>query len=170
MIYFIQAGNNGPIKIGIASKPETRLKNLQTAHFDELTIRGVMPGDKEVEKELHDRFSSYHMRGEWFQNAKEIDEFILTNCSLGTVNKIQRLYNGEYMLTFAMPLKATRKLLLLSGSYRIELISDRLHGEIFGVKGDAQTMLEWLQSLSLEEKALEEFTTALLDSPETRKS
>jgi hypothetical protein len=53
MIYFIQAGKDGPIKIGLAVQPEARKKNLQTAHYEELKIIGILEGDIETEIMLH---------------------------------------------------------------------------------------------------------------------
>jgi len=69
MIYFIQAGENGPIKIGKSDDPDRRLKDLQTAHYEELRILWVEhedPGPVDQEKGYHAFYESDHIRGEWF--------------------------------------------------------------------------------------------------------
>jgi hypothetical protein len=43
-VYFIQAGVGGPIKIGEADSPEDRLRALQTAHHEQLTLLATVDG------------------------------------------------------------------------------------------------------------------------------
>jgi hypothetical protein len=43
MIYFIQAGETGPIKIGKANDPAQRINQFQTAHHETLRLLGSMP-------------------------------------------------------------------------------------------------------------------------------
>jgi hypothetical protein len=45
MIYFVQSGDDGPIKIGVSTNIGKRLTALQTAHGERLRIVGVMKGD-----------------------------------------------------------------------------------------------------------------------------
>lgn len=66
-VYFIQAGVEGPIKIGIAGDPDARLRNLQVAHHEELTLLAECPGGTELEADLHERFAEGCIRGEWFR-------------------------------------------------------------------------------------------------------
>lgn len=66
-VYFIQAGgNDGPIKIGIASDPDERLGNMQIGNHEELFMLAVVPGTVAMERDLHDRFAAGRIRGEWF--------------------------------------------------------------------------------------------------------
>lgn len=67
MVYFIQVGDAGLVKIGVSSNPLVRLASLQTSHSDELRLIGTMPGKRSKERELHDRFASLRVRGEWFR-------------------------------------------------------------------------------------------------------
>lgn len=67
MIYFIQQGTDGPIKIGFAADCERRLDALQTGNPHDLHLLAVMGGDINREKELHQRFAEGNLRGEWFQ-------------------------------------------------------------------------------------------------------
>lgn len=76
-IYFIQAGDAGPIKIGFTSGcPLDRMANLQTGSPDELRLVAHARGTQEDERELHKRFAHLRMRGEWFQPKSELVEFI----------------------------------------------------------------------------------------------
>lgn len=74
MIYFIQAGTNGPIKIGISRDPVRRLASLQTGHHETLRLLAVMEGDDRDEAVMHRRFSC--QRGEWFAPTVELRAFI----------------------------------------------------------------------------------------------
>lgn len=55
--YFIQQGARGPIKIGCASNPRTRVAELQTGSPDRLTLLGSIEGGRAVESDLHRAFS-----------------------------------------------------------------------------------------------------------------
>lgn len=75
--YAIQAGPDGPIKIGVARKPAERLKTLQTGNASEL--RGlaawrVLPYE---EAAIHKAFADLRLRGEWFKPAPELIDFVL---------------------------------------------------------------------------------------------
>lgn len=79
-VYFIQAGG-GPIKIGTAINPTSRLDALQTAHPDELRLIGVVPAERFSERELHARFADSRRRGEWFAPSDALRVFISRECS-----------------------------------------------------------------------------------------
>ena len=64
------ADGDGLIKIGIACDVEARLAILQTGNARELRVVGVMDGNHE--NQLHERFASYRVRGEWFKDVDEI--------------------------------------------------------------------------------------------------
>lgn len=84
--YFIVDETNGRVKIGKSTDPTKRLRELQTANASPLKLRLSLPNGSEgvfgeppgswTENALHIRFSSHHIRGEWFWLAKEIQEFI----------------------------------------------------------------------------------------------
>lgn len=76
MIYFIQYGIDGPIKIGIARNPEWRLAKLQTACPYDLRLLATILGGASQEARLHQRFAEYWIRGEWFKPARALLEFI----------------------------------------------------------------------------------------------
>lgn len=75
-VYFIQRNEDGPIKIGTARKPQSRLTFLQTGSDARLYLRHHIPGWKKTERALHLRFARYRLTGEWFSPAQEILDFI----------------------------------------------------------------------------------------------
>lgn len=75
-VYFIQTGETGPVKIGSSHDPESRLRSLQVANPDRLTLLGAIPGGYERERQLHSRFAHLLVHGEWFRPAVELADFI----------------------------------------------------------------------------------------------
>jgi hypothetical protein len=78
MIYFIQMGANGPIKIGYTGcqDAEARLGSLQPACPWPLQLLATGPGELEDERQLHERFSRLRIQGEWFLPDQEIFDAI----------------------------------------------------------------------------------------------
>jgi hypothetical protein len=77
-LYLIQAGANGPVKIGSASNVETRLGQLQTGNPYELRIVTVLHGMGSREREAHEKFAYFRMAGEWFEPIPEVFEWFRT--------------------------------------------------------------------------------------------
>jgi DNA-binding NtrC family response regulator len=79
MIYFVQSGKSGPVKIGFTAKDDVkvRISTLQTASIEPLNLLGVMDGDEEKEKALHQFFHSYRIRGEWFEPHPKLLMYII---------------------------------------------------------------------------------------------
>lgn len=71
-IYFIQARDGGPIKIGMAFNVAKRLKELQCGHPAELCVIGTFAGDPSDESRLHSELSRYRVHGEWFSDSDEV--------------------------------------------------------------------------------------------------
>lgn len=65
-VYFVQQGEDGPIKIGLAKNVVARLDGLRASNPSELYVRAIVPGDHDLEAEIHLRFAKHHIRGEWF--------------------------------------------------------------------------------------------------------
>lgn len=80
MIYFVQVGRTGPIKIGFSEKPKRRLITLQVDHFEQLHLLYTFEGSEKNERDLHTRFATSKIRGEWFK-PEAVLEFI-KSCSL----------------------------------------------------------------------------------------
>lgn len=74
MIYIIRDEELHRLKIGFtdADTPESRRKALQTGNSSRLAIVAVFPGDRQAEDELHDRFDSERILGEWFQDTPDV--------------------------------------------------------------------------------------------------
>jgi hypothetical protein len=66
-IYFIQAPDCGPVKIGFTTDhPKRRLTQLQTGSPVELTLRAMIRGTHKDELSLHAQFAANRLHGEWF--------------------------------------------------------------------------------------------------------
>lgn len=81
MIYFIQAGKHGQIKIGYTdSNPVDRLRSLQVGNPLKLRLVGVVDGTKQAEKDLHHRLREYRVNGEWFEPNNYVKHTIIQLC------------------------------------------------------------------------------------------
>ena len=77
IVYFIQAGPGGPIKIGYSSRSgAARLRENQTAQAETLILLAEARGTREDEAALHGQFNHRRVRGEWFENCTEIQDLI----------------------------------------------------------------------------------------------
>lgn len=69
-IYVIASDPAGPCKIGYASKPERRLRQLQTGHPERLELFHTQPFErpraKLIERILHKTLKFRREQGEWF--------------------------------------------------------------------------------------------------------
>lgn len=72
-VYFIAELPNGPMKIGLSVRPYRRLAQLQTGHPARLKLLAVIPGNHAMERQIHRRFASQRLSGEWFR----IDDLLL---------------------------------------------------------------------------------------------
>lgn len=75
-VYFIQSGDCGPIKIGIAEDAKTRMRQMQTGCPDPLRLLGTLPGGAGREAALHRHLSAHRVRGEWFSPTAEVLAFV----------------------------------------------------------------------------------------------
>jgi DNA-binding XRE family transcriptional regulator len=71
-VYAIQAGESGPVKLGVATDPRMRLGELQISHYLTLTLLRVWKGGVAEEAALHARFDALRLRGEWFSFSREM--------------------------------------------------------------------------------------------------
>lgn len=78
-VYFIQAVNGGPIKIGFTAEDvRARCKQLQTGNPYELKVLAWCHAPQSKEKELHKQFASARLEGEWFAPVPELLALILS--------------------------------------------------------------------------------------------
>lgn len=71
-IYFIQAGEDGPIKIGRADNVARRLESLQTANHEQLRLLAAIRTTGIGEGWFHDRYRDAHIHGEWFRPVPKL--------------------------------------------------------------------------------------------------
>lgn len=76
-VYFIQRVDGGPIKIGRTNQhPDRRLTGLQIASPVALRLLALAVGGDVAERNLHARFASHRLRGEWFAPHEDILSYI----------------------------------------------------------------------------------------------
>lgn len=78
MIYFIQKGHSGPIKIGFTAKKSVdhRLAAINTSSDEKCFLIGLLDGDYHLEQALHLAFSHVRLNGEWFAPVEQLCMFI----------------------------------------------------------------------------------------------
>jgi hypothetical protein len=75
MVYFIQVGSEGLVKIGHSGDPTARMRALQTSHAEALRLLGVVRGGRREELEIHRKFAGFRVSGEWFLPDMKLLEF-----------------------------------------------------------------------------------------------
>lgn len=76
-IYFAIFDDKYPIKIGFSCNVGVRIAILSTAHWKKISRVVAVPGDRKMEKRIHDRFSDQRIgRSEWFHPDTELLQFI----------------------------------------------------------------------------------------------
>lgn len=76
-VYFIQLINQDMyIKIGTTTNPHARLDSLRTSTPYNITLLGLMKGERQEEHELHQKFESYRATREWFYPSPAIVDFV----------------------------------------------------------------------------------------------
>ncbi len=79
VVYIIGSDELNSVKIGYSGSIDNllgRLENGQVFCPFKLQILVAISGTMKDEKRLHQRFSSFHVRGEWFSRSNEIERFI----------------------------------------------------------------------------------------------
>lgn len=78
-VYFIQAGEGGPIKIGLTEDVTKRVAALQTGNPEKLAVLLTIPGGPKEERRMHRMFSYARITGEWFRPVPKLLRFIEEN-------------------------------------------------------------------------------------------
>lgn len=77
MIYFAQPVDGGPVKIGTTENLPQRLAGLESTYGKPMALLGTMPGGRDEERAIHDRFSHLRLgRTEQFRPEPELMQFI----------------------------------------------------------------------------------------------
>ncbi|MEY9198735.1 hypothetical protein ABIA16_003851 [Sinorhizobium fredii] len=87
-VYFIKSGNY--IKIGKAKDVRSRMSGIQTGAPERLECLGIIAGGLRKERELHKLFAEHRANGEWFNDCREIREFIKDKCAPMNDNQPKR--------------------------------------------------------------------------------
>lgn len=80
MIYFVQATNGGPIKIGTTIRLSERLQALAREAGEDLKVVAVTQGSFPEESSLHRRFAHLRVVNEWFEPGDDLLGFIVESC------------------------------------------------------------------------------------------
>lgn len=75
MIYFIKIDPEH-VKIGYSIKPFNRLGQLQGGSAATLKMLAILPGGRETEKAIHNRFSEHRVRGEIYRLAGALAKYV----------------------------------------------------------------------------------------------
>ena len=78
MIYFIQQGDTGPIKIGYSKDIDKRLYSLQSASPHPLKVIGTAQGSMKDEYDIQQKFLYCRLSGEWFEPSLDLIKYIST--------------------------------------------------------------------------------------------
>ncbi len=113
MIYFIQAGENKPIKIGWTENIAGRYDHLQTAHYEELKIRKLFEGDKELESKIHYAARKHRIRNEWYRaevlGSNEVYKIIKNEKKIRLPDYFRGRYDRKLKQIFVRELRETKK-------------------------------------------------------------
>lgn len=81
VVYFLQSGEGGPIKIGHTTcNVYSRVTALQQASPYELRWIGYFPGIRADETAAHRKLAKSNLRNEWFHPTPEVLAFIKEKC------------------------------------------------------------------------------------------
>lgn len=96
-VYFIQCGENGPIKIGVAVNVQRRMSALQGGNPIPLTLIGSVVAVRGTEAAFHQTLRAYRIRGEWFRPVLEVRDMIARalNGELPSASTVERVRGGS---------------------------------------------------------------------------
>jgi hypothetical protein len=92
-VYFCQALDGGPIKIGLTENPPLRLAHIQACCPVPVRFVAIVLGDSSDEALLHRRFAEWRLHGEWFRpDAPGLAELIAkAQDDLRAINRRKRI-------------------------------------------------------------------------------
>lgn len=114
--YVIRAGEDGPVKIGKAMDPESRLSEHQTSAWLRLRLLHIMPGYGDTEAALHERVKDSRIMGEWF-SGPEVEELLETLDEMNEVVIRHHRETGEIIVPTRTQKKRTPRKGIPSGAY-----------------------------------------------------
>lgn len=105
MIYFVQIGEDGPVKIGWARDVKRRLAQLQTGQPHKLRLLGQIPGGLTAERKVHEKLAAHRMTGEWFQPSTPVLEWACLAAAIDGRSR-NEVTDGELRVALARELVA----------------------------------------------------------------
>lgn len=72
VVYFLQRGEDGPIKIGVSLNLKRRISELQTTSSEPLRLLGTVRGGYDLESNLHYELDEHRVHGEWFKPSAQV--------------------------------------------------------------------------------------------------
>jgi hypothetical protein len=79
VIYFLQSGDDGPIRIGWTLYFTSRLRAHREASPTPLRVLGTMKGGFKKMRAIYDQFQEHWIDKEWFNPASNLLTFIAEN-------------------------------------------------------------------------------------------
>lgn len=76
VVYFIADAKSKMVKIGYTTNIANRLSQLQVSHHSKLEVLATIPGDENLESQLHRQFKKQRAEGEWFRVDTELAGYI----------------------------------------------------------------------------------------------
>jgi hypothetical protein len=75
-VYVAQAGKDRKVKIGTTGNIDNRTNGIGHSLVKGVRIIAAVPGGYDLERELHQRFKEYRIRGEWFRLEGDLAEYV----------------------------------------------------------------------------------------------
>jgi len=76
-VYFARPiGMKGPVKIGLSTDPDKRVRDISRYSPFELEIIARINGDALIERRFHAAFEESHIRYEWFEWSDKLSYFV----------------------------------------------------------------------------------------------
>jgi excisionase family DNA binding protein len=82
-IYVLRAAGTSAHKIGVATDPAKRVRDMQTGCPTLLEIVLVFRGNRTTESAIHQHFAAEWLRGEWFTGSPRLLDWIERERSIG---------------------------------------------------------------------------------------
>lgn len=99
-VYLMEDTRNGLFKIGKSNNPLKRERTLQS-EVPTTYLRFALPCEESMESELHQRYSSFRKRGEWFEiDSSMLFDLVTELLSKGDATRIlgEREWLGEMLI------------------------------------------------------------------------
>jgi len=147
-IYFIRPGQLKIVKIGHSDMgAAARMRYLQCANHEPLTLLGTMEGSRDLEYELHKTFDNYRLHSEWFRLEGDLEELI-NNLPPPATPEPKRKRGATPKIDDAMKRRIQKKAALKGDKkMTLQVIADSEDialSSIFGIfKGGRKGILAW---------------------------